>query len=76
MRDDIHCAADDDGRNAILFKFSRRQTDGLVTDGSQWYKQRDIYLILDAGLRHGRCVLFCCEPVTVLGWNKMIARCQ
>ena len=52
--DNIKGRANNRGRNAIGFQMPGYQTHGLVTDRSQRYQQRQIYLILLAQFKNAR----------------------
>lgn len=76
MIDDISRSADDHGTDTGGFKYSGRQTDGLMADGSQRYQYRYINLIIKAGTGYCWAVHVHGLALTKLRWHKMKARCH
>ncbi len=71
MANNIVCAADDYGRDTTCLKFSCRQTDGLVADGSKRDKQNNIDLICMACRDYFWRVFGDGDTMTILCWYKM-----
>lgn len=68
----IHGAADDDGRYTSGFQVSSCQTDSLMTDWSQGNQQGDVNFVFQAGLGYCRSVFGGGSPVAVLRWHEVI----
>ena len=73
---DIKCTANNDGHDAICLESPRRQTDGLMADGSYRDQQGNIDIVLDAGFGDARCILLASYPMAVLGWDEMESGCE
>ena len=74
--DDVPARAENDRRNARLFKVSGNQTHGLMTDGSKGYEQSGVYLVLAHPGFYLRSVLGQGEALAEIGRHPIEARAQ
>ena len=73
MLHNIEPRSNDNGSNTCSFQCSGRQTDGLMTNWSQRYKQGNIDSIFPTGSQDSGGVIFNRVSLTVFSRNKMIA---
>ncbi len=66
VSDDVEGRANDHGRDAILFQNSRRQTHGLMTDGSERNEEGNIRAVFPTSPQYFRRIAVQSTALTVL----------